>query len=76
MIKMADRGNKGFVDIEDFVSLMRELGLINDKDSLEDANNTANQGSLDLDHMKHVNYDDPVLREEMAARNANLQGKY
>ena len=32
MIDMADRNKKGYVDIEDFIMLMRTVGLINDKE--------------------------------------------
>ena len=32
MIEMADRDKKGGVDLEDFVELMKQLGLIPDKD--------------------------------------------
>jgi len=32
MIKMADKSDKGGVDIEDFVVLMKELKLIPEKD--------------------------------------------
>lgn len=32
MVEMADRNKKGAVDLEDFVELMRQLGLIPDKD--------------------------------------------
>lgn len=36
MIHMADRNNKGGVDLEDFVALMKQLGLIPDKDKKKD----------------------------------------
>lgn len=35
MIAMADRDKKGYVDVEDFIQLMKEVGLIKEKDSEE-----------------------------------------
>ena len=34
MVDMADRNKKGYVDIEDFIVLMRTIGLISEKDKM------------------------------------------
>ena len=37
MVEMGDKKNQGGIDVEDFIELMSELGLINKK-NLEDNN--------------------------------------
>jgi len=37
MVEMGDKKNQGGIDVEDFIELMSELGLINKK-NLEDKN--------------------------------------
>lgn len=37
MISMADVHGKGYVELEDFIDLMRQMGLINDKKEEQEA---------------------------------------
>ena len=48
MIEMADRDKKGGVDLEDFVELMKQLGLIPDKDKkgLDDEANLIDDANI------------------------------
>ena len=71
MIAMADHDKKGFVDVEDFIQLMKEVGLIKEKDQEEYKEKKANEereakrraelGNFDYEKLP----DDPILRKEM-----------
>lgn len=78
MIDMADRTKKGYVDIEDFIALMRTVGLIADK---EENTKPAPDDMPDEPVMvrgkqnRQQDGGDHVLAEEEAAMNARMARK-
>ena len=55
MIECADRRNRGYVDIEDFMWIMEEIGLINSETLCPSANNSP-------DHIHESDLDKEVRK--------------